>query len=157
MGNATLRSIALAALFLLLAAGGARAAGADDILGLWYNQEKDAKIEVFKCGEKYCGRIAWMKYPDYPADSKDGTPGTPKLDHNNPDSELKKKPRLGLEVVKHMVWTGENKWEEGTVYDPNNGKTYSAKFTLVDPENLDLRGFIGFSLFGRTSHWTRNP
>lgn len=153
----TFMALLLMALFMLTGAGSAYCAGADDILGLWYNEDKDAKIEVFKCGEKYCGKIVWMKNPDYPADSKDGAPGTPKLDHNNPDSDLKKMPRLGLEVVRHMVWAGGNKWEDGTVYDPNNGKTYSAKFTLNDPENLDLRGFIGFSLFGRTSHWTRNP
>ena len=59
-------------------------AAEDTILGIWDNQEKDAKIEIFKCGDRYCGKIVWLKNPDYPQDSKDGVPGTPKLDHNNP-------------------------------------------------------------------------
>lgn len=133
----------------------ALAASGDDILGPWYNQDRDAKIDIFKCGEKYCGKIVWMKNPNYPDGSKDGQPGTPKLDHNNPNPELRKVPRLGLEIVKDMAFAGGNKWADGTVYDPNNGSTYSGKFTLEDPDNLDLRGFVGISLFGRTSHWSR--
>ena len=42
-------------------------AGSDDILGAWFNQAKDAKIEIFKCGNDYCGKIVWLKEPTYPA------------------------------------------------------------------------------------------
>lgn len=142
-------------LLVILAALGAAAAGKDDILGTWLNEEKDAEILLYDCGGKICGKIAWLKFPEYPADSKDGAPGTPKLDHRNPDEALRAAPLLGLEIVKGMVYLEENKWSEGTVYDSKSGKTYSAKFTLVDPDNLDLRGYVGISLFGRTSHWTR--
>jgi len=152
-----LRKWFCALLILALCLPAVWAAGGDDILGLWYNQEKDAKIEVVRCGDRYCGKISWMKNPDYPADSTEGKPGTPKLDHNNPDPAMRRNTRLGLEIVKNMAYAGENKWDDGQVYDPNNGKTYSAKFTLIDPDNLDLRGYIGISLFGRTSHWSRKP
>lgn len=150
----------MAALVLLVATVSAHAgftASTDSILGLWYNADKDAKIEVYKCGEKYCGKIVWMKFPEYPADSKEGTPGTPKLDNNNPDEAQRKNPRLGLTIVKDMAYAGGDKWDSGTVYDPKSGKTYKAKFTHVDEENLDLRGYVGISLFGSTSRWTRNP
>ena len=140
---------------LLMTAAFSYAAGADDILGVWYNQEKDAKIELFKCGAKYCGKVVWLKEPNYPEGSKEGVPGTPRLDNNNPDPALKHIPRLGLTIVHDFVFDGGNKWVDGKVYDPKNGKTYSGKMTLVAPTQLNLRGFIGISLLGRTTIWTR--
>jgi uncharacterized protein (DUF2147 family) len=140
---------------LLLVATTGWAAGADDILGIWNNQEKDARIELFTCGGGTCGKIVWLKEPNYPAGSPDGVPGTPKLDHNNPDPALRKTPRLGLTIVRDFVYAGGSSWTRGKVYDPKNGKTYSGKLTLVAPGELHLRGFIGISLLGRTSTWTR--
>jgi len=127
----------------------------DDILGVWLNQEKDAKIEIITCEEKYCGKIVWLKEPNYLPDSKDGIPGTPKLDHNNPDEALRKVPVIGLQIVHGLTYTGKGRWKKGRIYDPKNGKTYSAKIKLVDPHQLDLRGYIGISLLGRTATWTR--
>jgi uncharacterized protein (DUF2147 family) len=131
------------------------AASADDILSVWDNQEKDAKIEIFKCGEKYCGRVVWLKEPNYPAGSRDGDPGKQKLDHNNPDPNLRKTPIIGLQIVHDFVFAGSNVWKGGKVYDPKNGKTYSGKMTLVSPGKLNLRGYVGIPLFGRTATWTR--
>ena len=131
------------------------AANADDILGVWFNGEKDARIEIIKCAEKYCGKIVWLKEPNYPEGSKDGTPGTPKLDHNNPDQALKKTPIIGLQIVYDFTFAGDDLWKDGRVYDPKNGKTYKGKMTLVSPTQLDLRGYIGISLLGRTTTWTR--
>jgi uncharacterized protein (DUF2147 family) len=142
-------------LLVLLAAVAPCWAGTDDVLGIWYNQEKDAKIQIFKCAEKYCGKIVWLKEPNYMGDAKDGTPGTPKLDHNNPDSTLKKRPVMGLQIANDFAFAGDNLWKGGNIYDPKKGKTYSAKMTLVSPKELKLRGFIGVSLLGRTDTWTR--
>ncbi len=131
------------------------AAGGDDILGVWNNEEKDGKIEIFKCDGKYCGKIVYAKEPNYPAGSKEGTPGTPRLDHNNPDAAKKSRPIIGLQIVNDFIFAGENVWKGGTVYDPKNGKTYRGKITLVSPDKLDLRGFVGIPLFGRTTTWTK--
>jgi uncharacterized protein (DUF2147 family) len=145
----------LAMLSILLFSPDAHAATADDILGIWTNEEKDGRIEIFKCGEKYCGKIVWAKEPNYPAGSNEGTPGTPRLDHNNPDPDLRKTPIMGLLIVHDFVFVGDNSWKKGKVYDPKNGRTYSGTLTLVSPTRLDLRGFIGFSFLGRTTVWTR--
>jgi len=131
------------------------AANADDILGVWFSGEKDAKIEISKCAEKYCGKIVWLKIPNYPEGDKDGVPGTPKVDHHNPDPAHKKDPIIGLQIVHDFVFAGDDKWKDGKVYDPKNGKTYKGKMTLVSPVQLDLRGYIGISLIGRTTSWTR--
>jgi uncharacterized protein (DUF2147 family) len=129
--------------------------GTNDIVGTWFNQDKDAKIEISKCGGNYCGKIVWLKDPVYSAGSKLGTPGTPKLDDKNPDAAHRKNPLMGLEIIKGFQYTGGNVWKNGTIYDPDSGKTYSAKATLVSSSELDLRGFIGVSMFGRTEKWTR--
>lgn len=142
-------------LLAMLAAAMACFAASDDILGVWYNQEKDAKIQIFRCGQKYCGKIVWLKEPTYPPGSKLGKPGAPKVDRNNPDPALRNVPEMGLQVVRDMEFSGDNQWKGGKVYDPKNGKTYNAKMTLVSPSELDLRGFVGISLFGRTAKWTR--
>jgi len=149
---------ALAALFagmMLLSAFPLFASDRDSILGVWINEEKDARIELFKCGEKYCGRIVSLKEPNYPAGSEEGKPGTPKLDHNNPVPGLRTVPIIGLQIVRDFVFAGDGLWKDGKVYDPKNGKTYSGKMTLVSPDQLHLRGFIGISLIGRTTTWTR--
>ena len=140
---------------VLIAASPCLAAHADDILGVWFNSEKDARIEIAKCGERYCGTVVWLKEPNYPEGSKDGIPGSPKTDHHNPDPSLRKTPIIGLRIVQDFSFAGENLWKDGKVYDPKNGKTYKGRMTLVSPAQLDLRGYIGISLIGRTTTWTR--
>jgi uncharacterized protein (DUF2147 family) len=130
-------------------------AGSDDILGVWNNEEKDAKIEIYKCDDRYCGKIIWSKEPNYPAGSREGVPGTPRLDHNNPDPALRKTPIIGLVIMRGFIRADGDMWSGGTVYDPKSGKTYRGKMTLVSPNRLKLRGFVGIPLFGRTAVWTR--
>ena len=147
---------AIFATFICLAlAAACYAAGADDILGVWNNEEKDARIEVFKCGDKYCGKIIWVKEPDYPAGSTEGTPGTPRLDNHNSDPAQRIRPIFGLQIMHNFVFASDNLWKGGKLYDPKNGKTYSGKMKLVSPNQLNLRGYIGISLIGRTTTWTR--
>src|SRR5512143_2115312 len=103
------------ALLLVLMPLSARAAGPDDILGTWLNEEKDARIEVEKCGERYCGKVVWLQEANYAAGSKDGIPGTPLLDHNNPDPKLRKTPIIGLPIVRDFAFAGDGLWKGGTV------------------------------------------
>ncbi len=115
--------------------------------GLWHNEKKSAKVQFYKQGDKMYGKIVWLKDPLLN--------GKPKLDKTNPDDALKSKPLLGLVFLKSFINTEKNIWEEGTIYDPENGKTYQCKITIVSPTQLDVRGFIGFSIIGRTSHFTK--
>jgi uncharacterized protein (DUF2147 family) len=57
---------------------------------------------------------------------------------------------MGLKVLRDFVFVGDNRWEEGKIYDPENGKDYSCILTLIDANTLNVRGYIGFSLIGRT-------
>lgn len=140
---------------LILAKASAFAAGPDDVLGLWNTEERDARIEIYKCGMKYCGKIVWLRDPTYPAGSKEGTPGMPVLDHNNPEPKLRNTPLIGLSILLDFVFAGDNSWNNGRIYDSDNGKTYRGTLTLVSPNQLDVRGFIGISLIGGTTTWMR--
>ncbi|MEZ4903344.1 MAG: DUF2147 domain-containing protein [Spirosomataceae bacterium] len=79
----------------------------------------------------------------------------PKLDKNNPDTQKKTLPILGLVNLKDFKYDGDNLWENGKIYDPENGKEYSCKMRLINQNQLDVRGYIGISLMGRTDSWTR--
>lgn len=128
--------------------------GNEAFTGTWTTEDAKSKVEIFRCGEKYCGKIISLKDPLY-TDSKEGTPGMPKLDRNNPDQALKLHPIVGLQIMDGFTSTGTDSWGNGTIYDPDNGKSYQCKIKLVNNSRLDVRGFIGFSLLGRTTTWTR--
>jgi len=140
---------------LVISATSAHAAVSEDILGVWNTEGQEAKIMIYQCGEMYCGKVIWFKDPNYPANSKDGMPGTPILDHNNTNPKFRKTPIIGLQILYDFMFAGDNLWTSGKIYNPDNGKTYSGKMTLVSPYELNLRGFIGISLIGRTTTWTR--
>ena len=114
---------------------------------LWYNEEKTAKIQVYKATDgKFYGKIVWLKEPN-----KDGKP---KTDDKNPDEARKKDPIIGLLLLKGFKKDGDMGYNDGTIYDPKNGKTYSCKITR-EGDKLDVRGYVGLSLFGRTTVWTK--
>lgn len=124
----------------------------DDVLGFWLNYEKDAQIEVVKKGNKYFGTIVWLKNPK-------NTDGSPKTDKENPDEKLRTRKTLGLEILKNFEYDkGDNEWDDGSIYDPKSGSTYKAYlwFENGDLSKMMLRGYIGFSLIGKTSEWTRD-
>src|SRR5476651_760576 len=119
----------------------------DKIEGLWYNDVKSAKIQITKAADgKFYGKVVWLKEP-----LKNGKP---KVDELNSDEKLRSRPRLGLPVLAGFEKDGDNKYVNGTIYDPNNGKTYSCKITYKG-KTLDIRGYIGISLLGRTTTWER--
>lgn len=69
--------------------------------------------------------------------------------------DLKDQPIQGLQIIRGLKADGKDAWKGGYILDPNNGKEYKCKMTLKDENTLDVRGFIGFSLLGRTQTWHR--
>ena len=120
----------------------------DVILGNWYNQEKDAVIKIYKEDGKYHGKIIWMLNP---LDEN----GNPKTDPLNPDESLQSRSRMGMIILYNFEYDSENEWDDGNIYDPKSGNEYSGTMTLTSKNNLNLRGYVGIPLFGRTSNWSR--
>jgi uncharacterized protein (DUF2147 family) len=120
----------------------------DDIVGYWFTENNKAKIQIYKSNEKYFGKIVWLKNPNEEN-------GKPKLDKNNPDKKQCSRPIVGLALLRNFKHAGGNSWEDGKIYDPESGKDYSCNMTLINQNTLEVRGYVGISLLGRTQTWTR--
>lgn len=119
----------------------------DVILGSWVNATGEAHVKIFKKGDKFFGKISWLKTPK---DEK----GNVKTDVKNPDESLRSRPILGMEMLGNFVYDN-GKWEDGTIYDPKSGKTYSCHMNIKNNGDLNMRGYIGISLIGRSESWKR--
>lgn len=122
---------------------------ADAIVGVWKNGEGTGMIRIYKNGEKYQGKIVWLKEPNDP------DTGKPKLDKNHPDESVRTRPVLGMINTWGFEYKGKKLWDDGKIYDPKNGNTYDCTMKLKDQNSLEVRGYIGVSLIGRTDVWTR--
>jgi uncharacterized protein (DUF2147 family) len=148
--------LALAALALILPKWNARAEdGCDAVLGIWHTTDDKSQVRIFKRDNQYIGEVVSLKQPNWPDDDKQGMGGKPKNDRNNPNPELRNRPIIGMEFMRGFVYSGGTRWTEGKVYDPESGNTYRSKMTLLKSGKLELHGFVGISLFGRTVTWTR--
>ncbi len=143
-----------AALGTLLAfAAGAAFAQAASPAGLWKSVDDSTKkekslVRIVESGGVYSGRVEKIIDPDSPKDAvcKDCS------------DERKDKPILGMTIIKNMKQSAEDKnvYEGGEILDPSNGKVYKSKLKLVDGgAKLDVRGYIGVPLLGRTQTWSR--
>jgi uncharacterized protein (DUF2147 family) len=110
--------------------------------GTWYNQEKESKIQFFMQDGLLYGKIVWLKNGDV-------------VDKKNPDPALKNKSLLGNVILKGFKDDGAKSWKDGKIYDPRSGKTYDAKISLKSATVLEIRGFIGSPVFGKTTSFTR--
>lgn len=70
------------------------------------------------------------------------------------EGENKNKPLLGLNIMTGLKKDGDE-WSDGEIVDPRNGKVYSCYITLVNENKLKIRGYVGFSLLGKTKYWKR--
>jgi uncharacterized protein (DUF2147 family) len=118
---------------------------------VWYDENKTSKVQIYQGQDgKFYGKIIWLSEPI------DKNTGKPQLDVENPDPKLRSTPVQGLLILKGFVPDAHDKnlYVEGTVYDPDSGKTYCGKITFKGSK-LDMRGFLcSFSVFGRTETWT---
>ena len=119
--------------------------------GLWLTEDDESTVEMTPTKEGWVGRIVALREPLDPD-------GKEKTDFKNPDPTRRQDPILGLRIIWGFKAMGDNAWAGGSVYDPNNGKTYHAKITLRDRQ-LHLRGSLDrWGIAGRSTLWKRpNP
>ena len=119
----------------------------DKIVGTWLSETKEGKISVYRSGAKYYGKLIWSKSMY----AKDGV--TSNKDSKNEDPKLRNRPLKDLIILNNLKYS-DGSYSGGTVYDPKNGSTYKCNMKLHG-DRLDIRGYIGISIIGRTSVWTR--
>jgi uncharacterized protein (DUF2147 family) len=120
-------------------------------VGLWKTIDDDGKtaksqVRISEQGGTLVGSI------DKLLDPKD--PGDAKCDKCTDDR--RNQPILGLQIIRGVKAEGDGVWGQGEILDPNNGKTYRTRLKPVDGgKKLEVRGYIGAPLFGRTQTWVR--
>ena len=117
----------------------------DAIIGTWETDAKDAKMEIFRDGETYYGKLIWGN-KIVGADGK-----TSLKDTKNPDAKLRTRNIIGIINLTTLKFD-DGVYKDGKIYDPPSGKTYDCK-AWIENDKLQLRGYIGFSLIGRTATW----
>lgn len=112
----------------------------DDIIGTWWSPDKDGQVQFYKKNGKYFGKLVWSIHDKV---------GQPKLDTENPVVSMRSRRVVGVDVFTNLEYTS-NKWENGTAYDARSGYSYSASVYLESKDVMKLRGYLGFSLLGKT-------
>ena len=102
-------------------------------------------VEIFQEGDEVKGRIAELINPEEPDPVCKECKG-----------DQKDKPIRGLQIISGMKKSGDGEWSGGEILDPKKGKTYKCRLRVKDGgAKLEVRGFVGFSLIGRSQTWER--
>jgi len=143
----------VAVLVLALAATGLVASRAEaarvDIAGRWATQGLGSIVEFRPCAaapDAMCGRILWLWDANDPA-------GKRRADVHNPDRALRSRPLVGIEIVRGLRETSPGVWSEGSVYNPDDGRTYTGA-VKVRNGRLELRG-CALNVICQTQVWRR--
>lgn len=140
-----MRFLILSAVILSFTAGFAHAAETPDPTGLWLTENKRSAIRVDRCGDSLCGKIAWIIKGGMTTDSK------------NPDAAKRTTPMCDLP----LLWGFKNNpknmkvWEGGKIYKADEGDIYNATLTVKDANTMNVRGYVGMPLFGKSQTWQR--
>ena len=115
----------------------------DPIEGVWLTSDGEGWVEIRRENGSLTGTIIG------------GPNGGDRRDEHNPDPALRDRRLTGLTILQGFEADEGGKWTGGTIYDPDNGKTYRCNLQLENKDRLKVRGYLGVSLFGRTEMWTR--
>lgn len=119
-------------------------AAADKIIGIWETEAKDAKMQVFKSGNKYQAKLLWGK-------EIVNADGSSKKDVNNTDQKLRHKNLVGSIFLKNLSYQNQE-WDKGLVYNNSNGKWYKC-YVQMENGQLLLTGYLGMRWLGQTTVW----
>jgi uncharacterized protein (DUF2147 family) len=119
-------------------------------IGVWYAEGGAAQVEIRQCEHALCGRVVWLRSPL--ADD-----GCPVQDQHNPEPSLRNRSVLGLEILQGLTPddSTHREWSGGSIYDPSSGNTYACRLIMDGEHRLQLRGYVGIPLIGRTTTWIR--
>lgn len=132
-----------------LGAADTRAQRAPDISGRWATAGVGSIVEFSPCTADtatLCGRIVWLWEP---LDSR----GRQRTDRRNPDATLRSRPLVGVEIVRGLRQTGPGVWGEGSLYNPDDGRTYAGTVRLLNGA-LELRG-CALNVICQSQTWRR--
>ena len=120
----------------------------DSIEGVWVTQDdetgvKKSEVTIYWENDKLYGKITKLLLPE--------DQGKKCVECKGED---RGKPIEGMIIVRDLVYVDDN-FEDGTIMDPKSGKVYDCYIVMEDDNTLRVRGFLGFSILGRTQIWER--
>lgn len=119
-------------------------------VGVWYDDTGRGAVRISQCGGQLCGHIHWLQAP---LNSK----GELLHDKNNPDPAARQRPICGMQVFGEVAPQGDGTWDGGWIYDPKVGKSYNVQIRQAGAEVLEVYGYAGVKLFGKTLVWRKAP
>jgi uncharacterized protein (DUF2147 family) len=139
-----------------VAGSGAAAPRGPGEVGVWYNHSGKGAVEIRPCGatgrdaDRLCGFIVWLKDPN-------NRRGEPLTDGYNADPAKRRRPICGLPVLGSLRPMSDGSWDQGWVYDPEQGKAFDAAIQLRSADRLILTGYKGVKFFSKSFVWKRAP
>jgi uncharacterized protein (DUF2147 family) len=127
-----MKASTIACAMLLLAA--ARANSTDLIFGEWWTPGFNARVVIYECGNEACGKITWL-WEETPQDIAD------------------KQPLIGRAIFSGLKRLEPNKWGDGRIYNPEDGRSYASDIALLTTNTLEVNGCV--MLFCKRQVWRR--
>ena len=125
------------------------AAEGSEPIGLWWAEGGAAQVEIVRCGDALCGRVAWLRSPF-------DEHGCELRDVENPNPAQRARGVLGIDLLRNLRASSERPGEwSGGIYDPTSGRSYDAVLQMDGPDRLLVRGYLAIRLLGRTTTWMR--
>lgn len=116
--------------------------------GVWLTDDGGSKVEIFRCGDAACGRVAWLR-----RDRDDN--GNLLTDSNNPNPQLRSVPLVGLVVMSGIKPSDKPSRWAGEVYNPEDGRTYDFTLTVKSESTIIIQGCGLYGLICQKHEWTR--
>ncbi|MGE0765477.1 MAG: DUF2147 domain-containing protein [Hyphomicrobiaceae bacterium] len=117
-------------------------------VGVWIDHTGRGAVEISSCGVGLCGRIIWMKQPFDKS-------GHPLLDQLNENRRLRGRPICGLQIIGDLKPMRDGSWDQGWIYDPEQGERFDVELRLREPNVLQVTGYKGLKFLSETYRWRR--
>jgi uncharacterized protein (DUF2147 family) len=124
------------------------ALGGESLDGFWIDSNGEVILDIGKCGNARCGKVAWLQKPR-------GPDRGPLRDFRNPDPKLQARLVCGLPVVTGFKKQTDGTWGDGNVYVPDHGMSFSGYAEVLDPNHVKVSGYVLLPIFGSSEVWTR--
>jgi uncharacterized protein (DUF2147 family) len=123
----------------------------DKLNGVWVNKKYNVAVQAYNYND-----IVYAKLLAFPCSHKIKKPISDHTDEHNPNPKLRARPMQYIVILSGLKYTGNNKWEGGTVYVPANGKTYKAYVKMKSATEIEIHGFIGFEIIGVSLNFVKS-
>jgi uncharacterized protein (DUF2147 family) len=116
--------------------------------GVWIDHTGRGAVEIAPCPEGLCGRIVWLQQPNDQS-------GQLLRDEKNEDRSKRSQPICGLQIIGGLKLQSDGSWDNGWIYDPDQGERFDVELRLRAPDQLQVKGYKGVKFLSETYQWKR--